>query len=86
MSATGDIIYTNMGVVREIGDSPVPHPSRKKVPSHHNPDTPHSPHNPPTSTNTTTTTNTQITQIYEGTNQICRMVAGRQILADAQKR
>jgi len=28
----------------------------------------------------------KITQIYEGTNQICRMVAGRQILADAQKR
>lgn len=28
----------------------------------------------------------KITQIYEGTNQICRMVAGRQILAAAQKR
>ncbi|KAA9227069.1 hypothetical protein F6I42_03610 [Corynebacterium amycolatum] len=65
---------------------PVPHPSRKKRPSRQIPHSHQTPHSPPTSTNTTTTTNNQITQIYEGTNQICRMVAGRQILADAQKR
>ena len=26
----------------------------------------------------------KITQIYEGTNQICRMVAGRQVLAEGK--
>ena len=28
----------------------------------------------------------KITQIYEGTNQICRMVAGRQVLAEGKNR
>ena len=28
----------------------------------------------------------KITQIYEGTNQICRMVAGRQVLAEGKNK
>ena len=38
--------------------------------------------NPPSPPNTTQ----KITQIYEGTNQICRMVAGRQVLAEGKNK